>query len=429
MNKEPRKNPLGSLRKKLSRSFRRESKISDGLSPLCLQNLPPELILCLMDYLTTASAAALSITCRRFESLLGDEYVWKAKLFSSIEERDEILEVIGTALPSTVACSCCQKLHTMKSLYQSENRTTNLARQKIEGERTAALLCPSIHNAATVRYGNWKNKFLYFMFTMEPIIEITPEGLIQLTHDHFRTNRLHECIVHRRQSVWMSLENLSASAFEGQNTKRFAKSNTGPSNFYICAHIKLTKKLVVGGLVQRGRCSECYTEFCLGFKHYDSRGHAFFVTVWQDLGLRPEENEWQPVPVKKACHYPPRGTLPFLTHETICVGNNVGPPLQNWPQLGKISQEFENSSRTYQFDWALSQRPEYQHAMFMLQSKHWMSKFKIPQPIAPEGVSSTEIETQFRNHAKQMRKEELRRIFLNGLRKKKVETLETLLDF
>ncbi|EDO03338.1 predicted protein [Sclerotinia sclerotiorum 1980 UF-70] len=157
--------------------------------------------------------------------------------------------------------------------------------------------------------------------SLQPVIRTSQQGLVQMCNDNLRV--IDESLIHRRQWVWMSLENLSASAFEGRSTNRFAMSAVGPSNLQICPHIKLVEKITVGDFLQKGRCSGCRTEFSLGFKHFESRGYAFYVTIWKDLGNEPYKTMMQSFESDKR-HDSRTHELTYLAaHETSCAQDDA----------------------------------------------------------------------------------------------------------
>ena len=76
--------------------------------------LPPEITLCVTDFLPRASAAAFSLCCRPICTMLG------AYAFAALKDGDELktmreyLALLERDLPDHLACFYCGKLHSIK---------------------------------------------------------------------------------------------------------------------------------------------------------------------------------------------------------------------------------------------------------------------------------------------------------------------------
>ncbi|KAG4028621.1 hypothetical protein MFRU_020g00610 [Monilinia fructicola] len=365
-----------------------------------------------MDFIPHCSAAACTLTCKSLMCTFGDRYIGKRESFPSIEEYDIFLELLAFDMRSVVACSDCHTLHSMKAWCQGDGPYKGLLQNLTAGQdvlrdspfvntdselssREDTLLSGTTYaKMAMKRYHEDPKctKVTDFISMPKPIICQVPGGLVQLTHEAFRV--IKGSLMHRRQRIWTPLEQFSDSDFKDFDADHTA---IGPSRLSICTHIRLPGKITVGGLIEKGRCGECRTEFSLGFKEIYGGRFALFITIWKDFGSSLEDDAWQQ-------HQPlarPSEDIPWISASYDNQMVIYAPPptifylVQTHPQLLELSSAFEDGRR-YQYDSALT--PIYQYGMFKYQWKHWcynariISKGKTPDKLEISEFSFRRLE-------------------------------------
>ena len=103
------------LRQLFSRSRRRP----DALSLSILNRVPLDILVYIMDYLSSESAVAFSLSCMHLKFLLGTRH------FSKLTSEDTLalLNLLAIDLPDHIVCFPCKRLHNMENLHRYNSST------------------------------------------------------------------------------------------------------------------------------------------------------------------------------------------------------------------------------------------------------------------------------------------------------------------
>ncbi len=344
-----------------------ERKRPAALSSSVLNKAPVEILLCIIDYLPLEAAAAFSLSCMYLKRLLGTQHLLRVS--SSTKGTLALLNLLALDLPDQVACSTCNRLHTIQNLrrYNNATYTAISITNRYYFLRTPActeqdlgavswdisrLFGTTAFKMAIKRYHQKPEctELLRIMSSKEART-IHMEDYIQQFKEECRI--VQGCLLHRLQSVYVLRKRSSTVPFR---INRFSER--------ICPHISFTTSEHVGSGATR--CQKCRTEYRIDFKYYDGHGPAMFFTRWKDLGTGPEDEVWKEHLLWSGSQSVAGLRASFISPAPAQTSGR----LQNQPRDGDLSSAFEGSD-DFRFDSLLTSKNKAK--LFRFQKK-WSTK-------------------------------------------------------
>ena len=263
--------------------------------------LPPEVLLCIAEFLPRASAAAFTLCCRHFCCILGNSTFAAVKDGDELETMREFLALLERDLPNHLACFYCGKLHSIKKA-SSYKRSSNSHRLWGRGSE---LQCFKVdQHFDTAYYIHWDFSHVVFQMAMKRYRQgldftnllqlLSQNGKTKIRNDYteqesFQARIVAGCLIVRLQTIFVYSALLERFSLAPQ--------------FRICPHYvyDVGKKGISRDYRQwvRGggsmKCECCLTEFQLDVKVCGEMDIATYCTKWQNLGegKSPLDLTWQ----------------------------------------------------------------------------------------------------------------------------------------
>lgn len=278
-----------------------------ALESSALGVLPPELVLCIAQFLSPVSTLSFSLCCRPIHSLLKSQYVEITKEVQNLDHY-EFLTLLERDLPNYILCYYCERLHAMKNAH--EYVYSNWCR------REYTLPCwQADYNAILGLYIYRDFSFPVFQMAMKLYRQgLDYSKLLKLLSHENEAYPHHGYVEHRTAS-----SKIVAGSLVIRQETRFTMPPTQPLtalrdiNVFICPHIRFRSLKIVNQhrKVRNGtywtesrgyqnsnkliKCSYCLTEFQIDFTELGKQGYAMYFRKWQDLGqgLSPLDHQWQ----------------------------------------------------------------------------------------------------------------------------------------
>ena len=262
----------------------------NALESSFIGRLPPEVILCITEFLPRASAAAFSLCCKPICSILGAYAFAAVKDGDELETIREFLALLERDLPDHLACFLCSKLHSIKKARSYMYSTSFRGRW---GTVPPPQCWIADLDFMTHSYIHWDFSHIVFQMAMKRYRQgldfthllhlLCQERVTQTQREYThqisaQARIIAGCLIVRRQDIFVYSARQKWDALAPQ--------------FIICPHYvyDLGKMGVMGRYRQwfhgggAMKCECCLTEFRLDVKDCGEMGIATYCTRWQNLG-------------------------------------------------------------------------------------------------------------------------------------------------
>jgi hypothetical protein len=321
-----------------------------------LGTLPTEVLQVVAEFLPIASAASLTLSCRRIYFLLGTQYL--ENLTYDTYERLAFLRLLEHDLLGYIICDDCRILQKIKDARHYTLQTYGTRYLSPEGMLNGCL-SEDMH-ARVPSY----------------IFENFSTTVFKMTMKHYRhfgldaqCQKLLKILLEGSSTEWRDSEHISArteqaecrikdgSLFIRHNVCFRITSMNRPNDiirFPVCPHLELNSENKTGLRVislpdrslekrwslslpgnrntmtqekpwdlcsELSQCRHCRTEYQVEFTHNDGRAMKCTITIWKNLGQGPDTKTWR-------AHLPRQRSGPevkFQSGEVASVFKKRGP--------------------------------------------------------------------------------------------------------
>ncbi|KAK2797235.1 hypothetical protein FQN51_008758 [Onygenales sp. PD_10] len=288
-----------------------------GPKPTKLTDLPTELVLMILDYVSPVDAACLTLCNHHFLRVLGTQS-WTA-LDSGL--RELFLTRLTSDLPFHFFCHFCSVIHSCKDMLPPGPASLRYKYPARHSEELRMLHTNSLVGLVSVHEGRWcwyHFNFFHLQLAMKRYYNGPPHGLstesLSFTQVEFSaTNSITtlssvEGRICQGPSLCMRFQNWAL--FNAATLDEFLSQI---DFIFICGHDTMTWHLsyfaplfaaaLEGPRTDENgmridpeihRCSRCGVEYQIEVMNYGDLGLALVITKWLDLGpgLRPTDAEW-----------------------------------------------------------------------------------------------------------------------------------------
>jgi hypothetical protein len=286
------------------------------LEPKLLNKLPLELFLHVIDYLPGSSVLSLSLSCKQVKVLI-ETYCADRIIGADIST---FLTLLERDLPDQVACSACERLHSMEnsmryiphglqeeikrrpncvsadeegrpSSFVDGNFSTIVFRMVMKSHAQDSKWTPQLLQTLSRNFAKEEDEYTKVHKTEYRIVE---GSLLMRTQITFLTTAWWHFPIPKKKAIEFSIcshLNFQSDAFNTESAKVTSCYPVQDSNIWTTqlAHL-MGEARYESSAIQR--CRYCRTEFQLYIRH-DGPHAKMHHTVWKDLGAGLQDEKWK----------------------------------------------------------------------------------------------------------------------------------------